>query len=473
MLSRHQLHPYQVRAVEHIKANPQAMLWLDIGLGKTISTLTALSDLIAEGKIYGVLILAPLRVCQTVWEQEAGKWSHTSHLSFSLIHGNLNHRKRAIRKRRMVYLLNYEGLPSAKVELINAYMAKGRPLPFNCVVFDESTMVKSARIQQGGKRAAALQFLLDYIPYRIGLTGTPSPNGLLDLFGQYLVLNNGYSLGQSYTHYRQSYFVPDQGGYRYFPTAQGKEIIYNRISPITLQMSAKDYLDLPPVTYNNIEVDLPQAVRQKYETLEHEAFVVLDTGVPIEAPNAAAVIGKCLQFANGAVYHTPKDPAWEHLHDNKLDALFDIIEELGGNPLLVGYQFKHDAQRIKTAADKRGIENVIINSKVKKRDMKVIVNKWNAGVLPLMIGHGKSMGHGLNLQQSAHHVAWFGLPWSRELFEQLNGRIARQGQRSPVIVHQLLTRKTFDYAVLEAQQTKAKTETELKAAIAAYRRTKQ
>lgn len=473
MLSRYQLHSYQVKAVDHIKDHTQAMLWLDIGLGKTISTLTALSDLIAQGQVYGVLILAPLRVCQTVWEQEAKKWEHTKHLTFSLIHGNLNHRKRAVRKRRLFYLLNYEGIPSAKVEFINAYLARGRPLPFNAIVFDESTLVKSARIRQGGKRTEALQSLLEYIPYRIGLTGTPSPNGLLDLFGQFLMLTNGHTLGQSYTHYRQSYFVPDQGGYRYYPTQQGKQIIYERVSEITLQMSATDYLDLPPVTFNNIEVDLPGNVRQQYETLEREAFVVLDSGVPINAANAAVVTGKCLQFANGAVYPNPGDPKWEHLHDAKLDALFDIIEELGGNPLLVGYQFRHDAQRIKERADKRGIENAVINSRVSRKDMNVIINKWNAGVLPLMIGHGKSMGHGLNLQQSAHHVAWFGLPWSRELFEQLNGRVARQGQKQPVIVHQLLTRETFDYAVLQAQKTKADTEAELKQAIMEYRRTKQ
>lgn len=472
MLHRSNLHEYQAKSVEHIKKHPQSMLWLDIGLGKTVSTLTALADLIAEGKIYGVLVLGPLRVCQTVWEEESRKWSHLQHLDFSLIHGGSDHRKRAIRRRRMFYLLNYEGLPWAKSEFIAAYMAKGRPLPFNAVVMDESTLVKSARIKQGGKRAQALQDLLAWIPYRISLTGTPAPNGLLDLFGQFLTLDGGERLGTAYTHYRDSYFKSDYNGYKYEPTEQGKQIIYQRISDITLQMSAKDYLSLPPVTINNIELSLSPKLQKKYEVLEKEMFLELDSGVTLNPTNQAGKTNKCLQYANGACYIEPGNPKWEHVHDVKLDAVGDILEELSGNPLLVGYQFKSDAQRLLKLAEKMKIEAVHVHSRIPAREMKDIRDRWNQGQLPLLIGHGASLGHGLNLQAKAHHIAWFGLPWSSEWYDQLNGRLARQGQQKKVIIHQILIRDTLDYATLDAQVNKAATQKDLKAAVNRYRQQK-
>lgn len=469
MRSRADLHDYQVQAIDHIKSNDQSMLWLDIGLGKTISTLTALSDMFASGKVYGVLVLGSLRICQTVWEQEAQRWSHTKHLTFSLVHGNPNHRKRAVRKRRMVYLLNYEGLPNAEIELTNAYLAKGRPLPFNCVVMDESTQTKSARKKQGGRRTEALQSLLRWIPYRVSLTGTPAPNGYVDLFGQYLVLDNGYRLGTSYEHYINSYFRQESGGYKYRPTKQGKNIIETRISDITLQVTNDK---LPPMIINNIEVFMPPREQKMYDELEKEMFLQLDNGVKLSAPNAAALINKLLQIANGAVYHTPGDPSWEHIHDAKLDAVESILEELAGNPLLLGYQFKHDAERISQLAEKKGIEHYIVNSKIKLREMRIIENRFNAGQIPLLIGHGKSIGHGLNLQGAAHNICWFGLPWSSELYIQLNGRLARQGQNHRVTLHQLLTHNTWDYATLEAQKFKEQTQTNLKQAVNVYRRIK-
>lgn len=480
MLHRENLHHYQERAAAHVAAHPRSMLWMGLGLGKTSSTLTAVTELMNSFQVYGVLVVAPLRVAQMTWPREIGKWSHLKHLTYSLIHSSaagkkaLHYRKWATRKPAHIYLVNYEGLQWLVQELITEFLAKGQPLPFNMIVIDECTKIKSTRVQEGGEWGAALRKILPYIPWRVGLTATPAPNGLGDLFGQYLVLDDGERLGTSYTRFRDAYFTPGgYGGYSYTVTESGEKFIQERVADITLQMDTKDYLELPPVNFNNIEVTIPRNMQLKYEEMERQMFIEFDSGATIEMDNAAVLTNRCRQFSNGAMYHIPEDKTqFEELHEAKLDALCEIIEALNGEPLLVGYQFQHDVARIKKRLDKLHTDYVHFDRKIKGHQVKELEDRWNRREIPVMIGHGQSIGHGLNLQYGCNNLAWFGLPWSSEEYDQFNGRIDRQGQTRPVMIHRLLAVNTLDYAVLAAQERKAKTQQDLRAAVQAYRQQK-
>lgn len=475
MLIKSQLHNYQTKAVDHIKANPRSMLWLDLGLGKTVSSLTAIADLMATFQVYGVLVLGPLRVCQTVWHKEARKWAHTQHLSFSLIHGDPKHREWALRKSANVYLCNYEGVPWMVDQMINHYLAKGKPLPFNMVIYDEITKLKSSRVHQGGAWGHSLQKIIPYVPWRVGLTATPAPNGHQDLFGQYLMLDDGERLGTSYNNFESAYFQQaDNAGYRYEVTPQGKEFIQTRVSDITIQMDADDYLELPPTMENDITIQLPYNLKQQYDKLEREMLMELSDGRVMNVDNAAILSGKCRQFANGAMYTDQEVRThWDAIHDLKLDALMEIIEELNGEPLLLGYQFKHDAARIKQRLAKEGIKFVHYDSKIKGQAASDLEDEWNRGEWPVMIGHGQSIGHGLNLQYGCANVGWYGLPWSYEVYKQFNGRVSkRQGQTKPTKIHRLLVEDTADMLVSFALAYKEDNESNLRSAVADYRKYK-
>ncbi len=475
MRDRSELHNYQSKAIDHIKVNPRSMLWLDLGLGKTASALTAATDLMNSMQVYGVLVLGPLRVCQTVWAKEAKVWHHTKHLKFSLIHGKEHHRKWALAKHANVYLLNYEGVPWAVDAFINQYLARGIPLPFNMVVFDEITKLKSTRTHEGGAWGRSLQKILPYIPWRVGLTATPAPNGLQDLFGQYLVLDDGERLGTSYTNFESAYFQQaDRGGYKYTITDLGEQFIQARVSDITLQMDADDYLELPPNMDNIIEVVLPDKLQAQYDKLEKEMFVELDSGFKLDVENAAILSGKCRQFANGAIYTNPEDRTlWDEVHNHKLDALVEVIEELNGDPLLLGYQFKHDADRIKKRFDKEKIKYVHFDSKIRGTEAQELEIAWNNGEYPVMLGHGQSIGHGLNFQYGCANVGWFGLPFSSETYRQFNGRVKkRQGQKRPTTVHKFLTANTVDLLVDAALDYKTQSEESIRAAVDSYRTNK-
>lgn len=439
------------------------MLWLDMGLGKTIITLTALVQRINYMQVFGTLIVAPLRVCQTVWMQEAANWSHTRHLRFRLIHGDPNTRDSAARTWGDVWLLNYENLQWFTEIMQAFYLSRGKYLPFNNLILDEVSKMKDPN----SKRFGALNQLLPYIPYRTGLTGTPAANGYGDLFGQFLAIDDGQRLGHTITDFRTNYCQQDGYGYsKYTVKEEMNSQIEAAISDITISMDQRDYLDLPDVIINDIWVEMPAKAMQAYKKLEDEMWIELESGVEIEVANAAAKCNKCLQAANGALYIEPGLRDWDVLHDAKLEALEDILEEAAGKPVLLCYEFQHDLERIlkkfkKARAFKGGMSLDQINA---------LMSDWNAGKIPLLCGHPDSMGHGLNLQYGGHIMVWYGLNWSLDLYQQANARLGRQGQKHPVQIHRLLTRGTMDHVQVTRLEAKDRTQQGLRSAIEEYRK---
>ncbi len=461
-----QLHGYQQKAIEFSLHHSQLALWLDMGLGKTAIALSNIVERQDMFQVYGTLVIAPLRVIQTVWRQEARQWEHTKHLRFSLIHGTPDQRHRAFRMPADVYLINYEGLRWLSEQLVHLYLSRGKYLPFNQVVFDEVSKLKDYTTQ----RHKALRQLLPFLPYRMGLTGTPAANGYLDLFGQYLAIDSGARLGTTKSAFVERYFHETGWGvasrYEIDPGAQKR--IEEIIGDITMQMSAQDYLELPPIVFNDVWVDLPLEARKKYEQLEREMFMELDSGAEIEVFNTASLLNKCLQAANGALYVTTGGP-WDKLHEAKLDALSDIMEESAGKPILLAYSYRHDATRIEKQF--KGVEH--LSSKLGTKRVNSLVSRWNDGQVPMMIGHPASMGHGLNLQHGSDTLVWFGLPWSLEYYQQTIDRLAGGLRRQkPVIVHRILAKDTTDIAVKVALEAKATTQDGLKKALNEYRRQK-
>ena len=442
------------------------MLWLDMGLGKTAVALTNILERQDLLQVYGTLVVAPLRVIQTVWRQEARQWEHTKHLRFSLIHGKPDTRHRAFRVPADVYLVNYEGLKWLSEQLVHLYLSRGKYLPFNMMVFDEVSKLKDHTTQ----RHKALRDLLPFVPYRMGLTGTPASNGYLDLFGQFLAVDSGTRLGTSRRSFTERFFHETGWGVasRYEIDVGAETRIQELIGDITLQMSAEDYLKLPPIIFNDIWVDLPPKARAQYEKLERDMFIEMDSGTEVEVFNAAALTNKCLQASNGALYTSTGGP-WEKLHEAKLEALEDIVEETSGKPLLVAYAFRHDASRI----EDKFSETDHLSSKLGTWRTGQLIERWNAGRIPMLIGHPASMGHGLNLQKGSDTLVWFGLPWSLEQYQQTIDRLAGGLRRTrPVIVHRILARDTTDVAVLAALEAKATTQAGLKAALNEYRQQK-
>lgn len=465
MLTRSQLHQYQVVATDHIVDHPKSMLWLDMGLGKTISTLTAIVDYMDRMQVYGVLVLAPLRVCQAVWEQEAAKWEHTRHLTFSSITGPASRREWNLMRKANVYLLNYDNVRWAVDKYYEHFDARGLSLPFNMIVFDEVSKLKNSTT----KRHKALRRMLPVIDYRVGLTGTPASNGYKDLHGQYLALDDGQRLGEYITHFREQYMHKSFDGFNYELNTGAENSIQHALGDVTLQMSAKGLLDLPDVTVNDIWLDMPPAAMDQYKQLEKDMFVQMDDGAQIEVFNAAALTGKCLQAANGALYVEPGEPGYSILHDTKLDALDDVIEEAAGSPVLILYAYKHDKERIMQRHP--GCQQ--FKSGMSKTATENMIRDWNAGKVPLLMGHPASMGHGLNLQDGGHIAVWYGLNWSLELYEQANARLDRQGQTHPVVQHRLLCSGTMDEGVAAALDGKRTTQAELRQAIYDYRNARQ
>jgi len=460
------LHPYQSKAVSHSLDNDRSALWIDMGLGKTPITLTTMQKRMDSLQVYGTLVLAPLRVCQTVWEQEAAKWSHTTDLTFSLIHGKPSTRERAVLRRADVYLLNYENVSWFVETIERLYLSQGKYPPFNMLVMDEVSKMKNA----SSKRHKAMQRLLPYLPYRMGLTGTPAANGYLDLFGQFLAIDDGHRLGTKMKQYEDAYFTEkDKYSHKEHVINEHAEAAIKRaVSDITIQMSAEDYLELPPVIYNDIEIVLPPDVMAQYNQLEEEMFLELDSGAELEVFNAAAKTNKLLQFANGACYLSPGGE-WAPVHQAKLDALEDVIEESGGTPVLCFYEFRSDVERIMTRFPKGAVH---LKGGLSTKATQDILTRWNAGEIPLLVAHPASAGHGLNLQYGGHLMVWFGLNWSLELYQQAIARLARQGQTHSVMIHRLLAVNTMDYAQASALSGKAHTQDALRSAVQDYRRLK-
>lgn len=458
MRPRSMLHTYQREAVVKIKTNLSSALWMEVGTGKTITTLTAIEELMDECHVYGTLVISTKRIVEAVWRQEAKEWEHTTDFSFSLISGTPAQRLRQLFRRADIYLINYENIPWLIDALIQFWLSRGKHLPFNMIVLDEVSKMANATSQ----RVKAFCKIYPYVARKVGLTGTPATNGLVKLHGQYLVLDGGVRLGRSKTKFISKYFETDYMGYSLSLREGAKEAIRAEIQDMTYIAAASDHLDLPALTVVDINIQWEKQGRDIYDEMETEFFIQLSDG-SVEAFNQTSKSTKLLQICSGFVY-TEEPRQTLHVHNQKLDALAELIEELDGTPLLVCNGFIADADRIKarfpTAVS------------IKDDSADVIVARWNRGEIPILVGHPASMGHGLNLQHGGNHLAWFSLTWDLEYYEQAIGRLMRQGQTKPVFVHRLLMDNSMDNVVIEALSAKGNTQAAIKNAIKHYQENK-
>lgn len=430
-LNRDDLHEYQKYGVDFIINNPISALMLECGLGKTITTLTAVSDLMYDYfEISKVLIIAPLRVGLSVWKQECNKWEQLKYLRCSIAVGSVSERQKAMQSDADVYIINRENVE---------WLVKNYPFDFDMVVIDELSSFKSHQ----SKRFRALRKVRPKVGRIVGLTGTPVPNGLMDLWAEINLLDMGERLGRYITRYRDEYFKPDKRNgaivYSYKPLPDAEERIYGKISDICVSMKAADYLEMPERVDNIIEVGMNDKETAMYKRLEKEMLLPFADG-DIDAVNAASLSNKLLQLANGAVYD--ENGKVRKIHSRKLDELEDLIEAANGKPVLVYYSYKHDRDRISERFNAREIKD--------DKD----ISEWNAGKIQLAIAHPASCGHGLNLQSGGSTIVWFGLTWSLELYQQANARLYRQGQKNTVVVHHIITKGTVDEKVMTALKNK-------------------
>lgn len=441
---RHSLHDYQNQAIQFIHDVPKCALWLDMGLGKTVSTLTAVTDLMDQFSISKTLVIAPLRVALKVWPQETVKWGHTAHLSYTIIRGTPADRMGQLMRKTDIHVINRELVPWLVEKL-------GKKWPYDMVVIDESSSFKS----QKSKRFKALRKVAPKIERIVELSGTPTSTGLLDLWAQIYLLDGGERLGRTFTKFRDTYFESDYMGFKFTLRPGAEEKIHARLADICMSMSAHEYIDMPERIDNQLMVDMPPAAVAQYRKLEKEFLLELEDDT-IVAPNAAVLTGKLLQCANGALY-TGEDGEWAEIHSAKLDALEEIVDSMSGAPLLVAYSYKSDLARIK-ARFKHAIEI---------REMDDAIEKWNAGEIQMLLAHPASAGHGLNLQEGGSTIAWFGMNWSLELYQQFNARLHRQGQQDTVFVHHILAEGTVDETVARALEARATSQHDLLEAVRA------
>jgi len=437
---RYEPHEYQEYATNFILSHPIAAILLEMGLGKSVITLTAIFDLTLDSfLIRKVLVIAPLRVARDTWPAEIEKWDHLNGLTYSVAIGSEAQRKAALLQRAQVYLINRENVDW----LIND---SGIPFDYDMVVIDELSSFKS----HTAKRFRALRKVRPNVKRIVGLTGTPSSNGLMDLWAEIGILDMGQRLGRYISHFRNAYFVPDKRNqqiiFTYKPKPGAEEAIYRLISDITISMKNTDYLKLPDLVLNEIPVLLSEDERQHYEIMKSEMVLSLK-GTEIDAVNAAALSNKLLQMANGAVYDG--NGGVIRIHDRKLDALEDIIEAANGKPVLIAYWYKHDLERIMERFPAIQLDNA------------ESIKRWNDGEIPVAVIHPASAGHGLNLQAGGSCLVWFGLTWSLELYQQTNARLWRQGQKDTVIIHHIVAKETIDEQVMKALKRKDKTQTAL------------
>ncbi len=431
-------HPYQRDAMEHIYGTRRCALWMPMGGGKTVTTLTALDDLSVVEDVFPALVLAPLRVARATWPEEVAKWPHLKHLRVSVISGTPKQRERALAKDADIYCTNFDNLVWLRKEL-------GEAWPFKTVVADEFTRLKSFRLRQGGSRARALgQVAHSHVSRFIGLTGTPAPNGVKDLWGQIWFLDQGERLGRTFSAFEQRWFRKGYDGYSLVPYDHTQAEVEDKLRDICLTVKGLD-VDEPIV--NPIYVDLPPMARKVYDAMEVEMFAVLNEE-GVEAANAAVRTQKCLQLANGALYIDDAGN-WEEAHAAKLDALESIIEEANGAPVLVAYNFKHDLQRLQSR---------FRQGRVLDADPDTI-KQWNAGKIPLLFAHPASAGHGLNLADGGNILAFFGVNWSLEEHMQIIERIGPMRQKQagydrPVFIYPILARGTVDDLVMERLSSK-------------------
>jgi len=437
---KYEPHEYQEYATGFILAHPIAAVLLEMGLGKSVITLTSIFDLTLDSfLIRKVLVIAPLRVARDTWPAEIEKWDHLTGLMYTVAIGNEAQRKTALLQRAQVYLINRENVDW----LINK---SGIPFDYDMVVIDELSSFKS----HSAKRFRALRKVRPRVKRMVGLTGTPSSNGLMDLWAEIGILDMGQRLGRYISHFRDAYFTPDKRNqqviFSYKPKPGAEETIYRLISDITISMRNTDYLKLPDLVINEIPVQLDADEQRDYETMKDEMVLSLK-GKEIDAVNAAALSGKLLQMANGAVYDGIG--GFARLHDRKLDALDDVIEAANGKPVLIAYWFKHDLERI------------LERFPAERLDSADSIKRWNDGDVSVAVIHPASAGHGLNLQAGGSCLVWFGLTWSLELYQQTNARLWRQGQKDTVVIHHIIASGTIDEQVMKALKHKDKTQTAL------------
>lgn len=439
-------YPYQTFAIRQILKKPALALFLDMGMGKTAITLTAIDELVNEEfAVSRVLVIAPKRVAESTWTDEAVKWEHLQDLRVVSLLGSVNEREVALKERADIYVINRENI----VWLVNRF---GVRWPFDMVVIDESSSFKNHQ----SKRFKALRSVRPLVRRLVELTGTPSPNGLMDLWSQLYLLDRGERLGKTIGEYRRNYFTPGYGSgfvtYVWNPLPNAQKDIEEKISDICVSMKSADYLELPPLIYNTVKVKLGDAM-ETYKRLEKD-FILQIGDADIVASSAAALSGKLLQLANGACYN--EDGTVTEVHDAKLEALKEVSALNEHKPLLVFYWFKHDLERLRKAFPK-----------ARTLDNKKSIEQWNAGKIPMLLVHPASAGHGLNLQYGGNIVVWFGLSWSLELYQQANKRLHRNGQKHTVVIHHLVAEGTIDEQVMEALSKKKVTQDDILEAVKA------
>lgn len=469
------LHQYQHDASRFILNNTRSMLAVDMGMGKTIATLSAIAELFSHALIYGVLILAPRRVAESVWKQQCAEWEHTAHMRVCVLRGNKKVMERNLEVPHHVWVTNYESLPWLYSTLNKNFFRRGRSLPFDMIVFDESTRIKNTegkRISTWYRHNSLGYSMLDYFPRRIGMTGTIAPNGYWDLLGQYLALDDGARLGASQRIYEEMFFEVNPYTRRRALRSGAKEEIQKLIADITFSLQADQYLDLPDYVYNNLYVDLPPAARAAYDSLESDMFAELASGT-VEVFNASAVTTKCRQVANGVVLDSGDDRTAHVVHDAKLEALDEVLEEAAGQPVFVVYNYVADMERIKSRY--KGTYRIgYLGPGVSESKAVDLIDDWNRGLYDILLSHPKSSGHGLNLQHGSHQLVWFGVDYNLEDYQQTNARLRRQGQKNPcVIVHHILARNTVDSVILSALASKARDQQELRDKLEEYMLAKQ
>ena len=440
-------HDYQTYATKFIEEHPVAAVLLDMGLGKSVITLTAIKNLCLDTfEVQKILVIAPLRVARDTWKAELEKWEHLRCIKYSVAVGTEAERKAALQNPANLYIINRENVGW----LIEQ---SGLPFDYDMVVIDELSSFKSHQ----AKRFRSLMKVRPTVKRMVGLTGTPSSNGLMDLWAEFRLLDMGKRLGRFITHYRDEFFRPDKRNgqviFSYKPKDGAEEEIYRRISDITISMKSTDFLQMPECVINEVDVSLSNKEMKMYNGLKKDLVLAI-SNKEIDAVNAGALSNKLSQMANGAVYDEDKN--YIEIHDRKLDALEDLIEQSNGKPVLVAYWFKHDLERIKKRFTVREIKT--------SKD----IADWNNGSIPVAVIHPASAGHGLNIQEGGSTLIWFGLTWSLELYLQTNARLWRQGQKSKtVVIHHIITKGTTDERIMKALRTKETTQEALMDAVKA------
>ena len=443
---RYVAHNYQNYAKDFILAHKVSALFLDCGLGKTITTLTAINELMYDSfEISKVLIIAPLRVAQSTWKDEIEKWDHLNLLRYSIAVGDEKERLKALKQNSDIYIINRENVDWLVTK-------SGIDINFDMLIIDELSSFKS----HTSKRFKSLLKIRPYFERVVGLTGTPSSNGLMDLWAEFRVLDLGERLGRYITHYRNEYFLPDKRNgaviFSYKPQPNAEERIYRRLADMTISMKSTEYLKMPELILNELEINLDEKDQMKYKKFKKEMVMTIQEK-EIDAINAASLSNKLIQLANGSIYD--EDKKFYEVHNKKLDKLEEIIESANGKPVLVAYWFKADKERIE--------------KRFKVREIKTAddIKQWNMGMINLALIHPASAGHGLNLQSGGFTLVWFSLTWSLELYQQTNARLYRQGQKDTVVIHHLITKNTIDEDIMKSLKRKDKTQEALMRAVKA------